>query len=311
MKKFVKKIVLFCVPVILWMLFIFYMTPNREFCFNYIQGDCEGRGKLIYERIYEDTRKIDYLFVGSSKTWNNINDELLEGLIAKPNEFQVKLYNTGYCRFGRNLDYLFCKEFLKCHHLKKIFLEVRADESTNSHPMFPYLADGSEVIEGFKALNLSVFPEIYKHLLMNLNYFRGTIQLDSIGRILAHPVQYGYNNIEKTISEKELNEYYEKEKEKTISVKPGSFKYRFSNYYLNKIKTLCDSKGIELVLVYLPSYANLTKNPLFLTEYQKLGKVILVSDSIFNNKTYWKDVAHFNSFGANAYTKYLATQLSR
>ena len=111
MKKFVNKTLIFCLPILVGLSFIFFIKTNREFCYNYVKGDCDQRGKLLYKKMYEDKNKVDYLFVGSSKTWNDINDELLENLINNPNSSHVSLFNVGYCRFGRNLDYLFCKEF--------------------------------------------------------------------------------------------------------------------------------------------------------------------------------------------------------
>ncbi|HWY12908.1 MAG TPA: hypothetical protein VN026_16355 [Bacteroidia bacterium] len=306
MKKFVKKILFFSLPILIGLSFIFFIKTNREFCYNYVKGDCDQRGKLLYKKMYEDKNKVDYLFVGSSKTWNDINDELLENLINIPNSYHARLFNVGYCRFGRNLDYLFCKEFLKRNPIKKIFLEVRADESTTSHPMFPYLANGKEVLEGALALNISLFPEIYNHLLMNVNYFRCKINLAKADSNKTNPFLHGYNNIEKTISPELLDKFYEKEIKQNDHI---SLTYRFSNYYLRKIKLLCDKKKIELNFIYLPSYANVNKTPAFLKQYEAYGKVIIAPDSIFTNKTYWKDVAHFNSFGAEAYTKFLATRL--
>lgn len=307
MKTFVKKIVLFSLPVLAGISFIFSIKTNREFCYNYVKGDCDQRGKLLYKKMYEDNNKVDYLFVGSSKTWNDINDELLENLINTGDSYQHKLFNVGYCRFGRNLDYLFCKEFLKSNQLKKIFLEVRADESTTSHPMFPYLANGKEVLEGALALNSSLLPEIYNHLLMNVNYLRCKINLAKADSNKTNAFLHGYNNVEKTISPELLDEFYRKEVKQNKST---SLTYRFSNYYLQKIKSLCDKKQIELNFIYLPSYANVNKTPAFLKQYKAYGKVIIAPDSLFTNKTYWKDVAHFNSYGATAYTKFLATQLT-
>lgn len=311
MKQFIKKIIFFSLPILIGLGFIFFIKTNREFCYNYVKGDCDQRGKLLYKKIYEDKNKVDYLFVGSSKTWNDINDELLENLINTPESYHYKLFNVGYCRFGRNLDYLFCKEFSKRNRLKKIFLEVRPDESTNSHPIYPYLADGNQVLEGALAFNGSLFSEIYNHLLMNVNYFRCKINLEIAEKNMTNAFLHGYNNIEKTISAKELDTFYEKEKSNLLDVNTNSINYHFSKYYLNKIKKLCDVKKIELVFIYLPSYANLNKAPAFKAEYEKWGKVIMAPDSIFNNKSYWKDVAHFNSYGATAYTKFLATQLTR
>jgi hypothetical protein len=311
MKRFIKKIILFSLPVLIGLGFIFFIKTNREFCYNYVKGDCDGRGKLLYKKIYEDGHKVDFLFVGSSKTWNGIDDELLENLINKPDDYHYKLFNTGYCRFGRNLDYLFCKEFAKRNRLKKIFLEVRPDESTTSHPIYPYLANGSEILEGALALNSGLFSEMYNHLLMNVNYMRCKINLEIAEKNTTHPFRHGYNNIEKIISPEELDAFCEKEKNDPLEVNTNSINYRFSNYYLNKIKKLCDVKKIELVFIYLPSYANLNKEPAFKSHYEKWGRVIMAPDSIFNTKSYWKDVAHFNSFGATAYTKFLATELTR
>lgn len=311
MKQFIKKILLFSLPILIGLSCIFFIKTNREFCYNYVKGDCDQRGKLLYKKIYEDHHKVDYLFVGSSKTWNDIDDELLENLINKPDEYHYKLFNVGYCRFGRNLDYLFCKEFAKRNNLKKIFLEVRPDESTNSHPIYPYLANGSEVLEGAFALNGALFSEVYNHLLMNVNYARCQINLEVAEKNTTNPFLHGYNNIEKIISPEELDAFYNKEKAEPLEINTNSINYRFSNYYLNKIKKLCDTKKIELEFIYLPSYANLNKAPAFKSHYEKWGKVILAPDSIFNNKSYWKDVAHFNSFGATAYTKFLATELAR
>lgn len=309
MKQFVKKIFIFSLPVLIGLTAIFFIKTNREFCYNYIKGDCDGRGKLLYKKMYEDNRKVDYLFVGSSKTWNDVNDELLEKLINASGS-QARLFNVGYCRFGRNLDYLFCKEFFKRNKLRKIFLEVRADESTTSHPIYPYLANGREVLEGARALNSHLFPELYNHLLMNINYTRCNFDFETAEVNTTNPFLHGHNNIEKTISPEKLDEFYKKEAENKENININSTSYRFSNYYLSKIKKLCDSKNTELVFLYLPSYGNVNKTPAFKSEYEKWGKVIIGPDSIFSNKNYWKDEAHFNSFGADAYSRFLAKELT-
>ncbi|MBP7807774.1 MAG: hypothetical protein KA163_00640 [Bacteroidia bacterium] len=313
MKQFVKKIVVFSLPVLIGLGFIFFIKTNREFCYNYVKGDCEGRGKILYKKIYEDKNKVDYLFVGSSKTWNDINDASLEWSINSPELPRIKVFNSGYCRFGRNLDYLFCKEFLKRNKLKKLFLEVRADESTTSHPIYSYLANGTEILEGALALNGKLLPEVYNHLLMNINFIRHTTNLEEFEINSENIPEFGFNNVDKILDAETLDEFYDSELKKTkeFGIDTSSLEYRFSNYYLNKIKKLCDSKKVELVFVYLPSYANVNKTPVFKSHYEQWGKVIIGPDSIFNNKRYWKDVAHLNSHGADAYTKFLATQLSR
>lgn len=313
MKRFIKKILLFSSPVITGLIAIFFIKTNREFCYNYVKGDCEGRGKLLYNKIYKEKNSVDYLFVGSSKTWNDIDDALLENILNSPGQSHIKMFNTGYCRFGRNLDYLFCKEFLKRNRLKKIFLEVRADESTTSHPIYSYLANGNEILEGTLALNGSLFPEIYNHLLMNINYSRCLINLETAETNTESTPRHGYNNIDRVLDTKTLDEFYVKEQKRLSEEKidTSASAYRFSNYYLSKLKKLCDNKHVELNFIYLAGYSNINKAPAFKSKYEKWGKVIMAPDSIYTNKTYWKDVAHLNTYGATAFTKFLATELTR
>ena len=66
MKRFVRKIILFGLPLAGVLVWIFFIRTDREFCYNYVKGDCDQRGKLLYKKMYEDRRKVDYLFVGSS-----------------------------------------------------------------------------------------------------------------------------------------------------------------------------------------------------------------------------------------------------
>lgn len=310
MKAFVKKIVLFSLPVFIGLLVVFFIKADREFCYNYIKGDCDTRGKLFYKRLETKSAGVDYLFVGSSKTMNGINDRLIEDSLNKRSPEHLRLYNAGYCRFGRNLDFLLCKEFSKNNALKKIFVEVRADESTTSHPMFPFLANGREILQGAKALNGKLPSELYNHSLMNLNYLRCELKLEKKEKNKYKLELHGYNNIDRVMEKEMLEEFYKDELNKNKSVDKDALEYRYSHYYLNRIKTLCEKKNIELNFIFMPSFGNTTKLPAFKEEYEKWGKVIIGPDSIFNNKSYWKDVAHFNTAGATAFSNFLAKELA-
>lgn len=311
MKEFVKKIVLFSLPIFIGLLAVFFIKADREFCYNYIKGDCDTRGKLFYKRLEKKSVGMDYLFVGSSKTMNGINDGLIEDSLNKRSQNKLRLYNAGYCRFGRNLDFLLCKEFSKNNALKKIFVEVRADESTTSHPMFPFLANGREIIQGANALNGKLPSELYNHTLMNLNYLRCELKLEKKEKNKYKLELHGYNNIDRVMERELLEEFYKEELNKNKSIDKNALEYHYSHYYLNRIKTLCDKKNIELNFIFMPSFGNTTKLPAFKEEYEKWGKVIIGPDSIFNNKSYWKDVAHFNTAGATAFSNFLAKELAR
>lgn len=313
MKLFLKKILLFVLPVLVILTVIFFKRTNREFNYSYIKGDCDARGKLFFKKLFADCNNIDYLFVGSSKTMNGINDGLIEDSLNTGDTVYLHLYNAGYCRFGRNLDYLFCKEFADEHKLKKIFLEVRTDESTSSHPVFAYLANGNEIIEGFKVFNPKVFTEVYNHTLMNLNAARCVLKLDKFERNKEDLQLHGWNNIDRIMPKADLDEYYQKEKNKLAKnlINTDAFEYIYSDFYLEKIHSLCVKQNIELNFIYLASYGNVSKTPAFKSKYEKWGKVIIGPDSIFSNPAYFKDVAHFNTAGTIAYSNFLVKELTR
>ncbi len=313
MKLFLKKILLFALPILVCLTVIFFKRTNREFNYNYIKGDCDARGKLFYKKLSGDCNNIDYLFVGSSKTMNGINDGLIDDSLNTGDTASLHLYNAGYCRFGRNLDYLYCKEFAYKNKIKKIFLEVRSDESTISHPMFAYLADGYEILEGITALNPKIFAEIYNHTLMNVNAARCVLKLEKSEKNKEKLQLHGWNNIDRILPKSELDKFYETEKKKQTEspVNTQAFEYIYSDFYLEKIRALCVERNIELNFVYLASFGNVSKEPAFKTKYEKWGKVIIGPDSIFSNPLYFKDVAHFNTAGSIAYSNFLAKELSR
>lgn len=311
MKQFIKKILLFSLPIIVGLTIVFFTNAHREFCYNYIKGDCDTRGKLFYKRLEAKSVGVDYLFVGSSKTMNGINDGLIEDSLNKYSKNKLRLYNAGYCRFGRNLDFLLCKEFSKNNNLKKIFVEVRADESTTSHPMFAFLANSREILQGIPALNGKITSEIYNHSLMNLNYLRCILNLEKKEKNKYKLELHGYNNIDHVMEKELLEEFYKEELNKNKTIDKDALEYRYSRFYLSRIKKLCDKKNIELNFIFMPSFGNTTKSPAFKEEYEQWGKVIVGPDSIFNNKSYWKDVAHFNTAGATAFSNFLAKELAR
>lgn len=299
MRVFIIKILIFLLPVAIAVAGILTLNADKGFCYNYIKGDCDERGLHLYNKL-NGTDTINYVFIGSSKTMNAINDSLIERINGK-----AQIYNAGYCRYGRNLDYLLSKDFITQKHISKLFLEVREDESTNSHPMFPYLAKTQDITESAKGLNLDLFSDVYKHILMNLDFVRKSLNIDVFENTKMMSEKYGFNTSERVESPKVLENYKLKNK-KNETVDTNKAEYRFSNFYLDKIKNECSIHKTELIFIYLPSYGNADKLPAFKNKYELYGKVILAPDSIFNNKNYWKDESHFNLNGAIAYTRYLS-----
>lgn len=285
---------------------VFLTRPTDAFLFQNSKGDCSGRSAFMYNALYKDSSLIDVAFFGSSKTMNDINDSMMMSNTGK------KFLNFGYCRFGRNLDYFFIKQFFKKHHATKIVLEVREEEGNNLHPMTAFLMPLSEISKGFYFFNPEVFSNLYNKWLCNLKYLRGELFSYSLQEPGAMKINHGFWYGNKTT---DILPLIEKRKTDSVSYivdhpqSPNQLNYN-SRYYLNLIKSICDENKAELVFLYLPSYGNIYGKPLMLTQYNFYGKVLLPPDSTAKNVLNYSDFGHLNKKGADELSLWLIKALN-
>ena len=125
-----------------FLVLIFVIPVDSRMKFEGLKDDCFNHGIWIYDRIHNNEKATDIVFLGSSLTINSINDPLIEqGL-----DNTTSVVNFGYCRLGMNMNYALWKEVLKKKKPRYLILEVREGGGRYGHPIFPYVAASEDVI---------------------------------------------------------------------------------------------------------------------------------------------------------------------
>ncbi len=100
----------------------------------------------IYERIHFDPKPTDVVFLGTSHTFNDVDDARVEDALAASYSGVTNVVNLGLPAHGRNLKYVIAKELLETRPVKLLVIEIREIESRVSHEFFPLLADSRDVV---------------------------------------------------------------------------------------------------------------------------------------------------------------------
>lgn len=128
MKKLSKNIILFFLPFLIGVVVLFLIPVNKKFSFNFVKGECDNKASWIYHRIFEDERPIDIAFMGASQTGCAIMDKTIEKLLSDSLGRNINVANLGYCRRGRDIQYVMLKELFRHKKPSILVIEVAEDE---------------------------------------------------------------------------------------------------------------------------------------------------------------------------------------
>jgi hypothetical protein len=309
MKSIIQKTALFFGLIIIPVALLFLAPYPKKFAFNYIKNDCYNHGAWIYDRINSNQEPVDIAFIGSSHTIHAFQDKKIEELL----ETNSRVTNLGYCRIGRNLEYILLKLLLEKKSPKMVVIEVNEDEAKNSHDIFPYLANSKDLFYTPTPINRDYFSDLFNGGSARLEYFKEHfIFRNKYPEI--NPELYGYTAESRIVTDLELEENEKKwqkrfkryESEMITNIK---IKYPFA--YLNKMIKMLNDKKIPFIFVYLPEYGSKMKSPKYADQYEKLSKVLIPPADILNNKTNWMDAAHLNNNGSVLLSKWIAESLKK
>lgn len=115
--------------------------------------------------------EVDYVFIGSSRTWCAIRSRQIEEAVPG-----VKVWNFGRHWVGRDIDYLLVEQLLNRHRVKHLFVEMIGQERFAPHQYAKYivspqaaLTEGKYQIRHLQAKDFwtysAILKERTKHLL--------------------------------------------------------------------------------------------------------------------------------------------------
>lgn len=303
MKKLIKNIVIFLIPIVV---IIALLPVNKRLMYQGLKDDCFNHGIWIYDRIFNNPKPIDIAFIGSSHTINGINDKL----ISKESDLG-EVVNLGYCRLGRNFSYVLLKELLLKKKPKYLVIEVREDEDRYSHPIFPYIAQSSDVFFANPLFNKDILTDLWTHLTYKIEISQDMFYKHEIP-VAIRTDDFGFASSKDTAAISTLEEIKLKRSKPKYSMSKieHDFYEKFAKVYLNKISELCIENNVKLVFLYLPGYGYSIEEPQEYETYIKLGEVLIPPKSILAGQANWHDENHLNQTGAKELSLWLNEQIN-
>ena len=283
MKEVLQKIAFFfgllAVPVVL----LFAMPYSNEFARHFIKDDCYNHGAWIFDRLTKNATPIDIAFIGSSHTIHSFQEKKMEAIL----ENHFHLANLGYCRFGRNLEYLFVKELVARKNPKLVVIEVHEDEPKNSHDIFPYLADANDLLISPTFVNRDYLSDVFKGVSGRLEQFKAKyIFQEKYPEPDLNP--YGYGESDRIATDEEFlknKQGWSKWIKRRGSPEIEQLQLKYPYAYLSETINLLNKKKIPFIFMYLPESGSNFPNPLRLDFYKQYGQVLTLPDSIVQPPT--------------------------
>jgi len=313
MKKTLSNIALFSLIPLLFLIAIFIIPVNRKYAYNFvIRGGCEGRSSWIYQRMFDSDSAIDVAFIGSSHTMSAVNDELTEKHFNDSTHRNYKFVNLGYCGFGRDFHYLITKDLLEHKKVRCIVLELNEAESQFGNGSFPNVAATSDLFGAPIAFNRSYFPDLYKGLLLRIQYFRELVTKENLQRDLPIPEsRFGFNGTDRNADLQQLEDAkrknYGPQKLTIPFVEDGLNSYAMA--YVHRIVALAEKYNVQICFLYLPEYGFPLHAEDLKNTYGRYGKIIIPDMQVLDTPTNWCDKGHLNTKAANSYSNTLANEL--
>ncbi|HBS88454.1 MAG: hypothetical protein A2W91_15000 [Bacteroidetes bacterium GWF2_38_335] len=311
MKGLFLKLILFFAGFAVLVAALFSISPDVRFRYNFIKGDCDAQGSWIYETM-RGNDKPGIVFLGSSHTLNAVNEKIIMDELKKTGTDTVSVANFGYCRYGRNLQYVLLKDLIKSNKPKMVIFEVTSEEPASSHPVFGYLAEPVDVFSAPLLLNFDYFRDIYYSFIMQTSYIKSISGMQNYDFEKVRR-KSGYHWANKVIPKNELVKSGRKRRQKFDGKSQDFFtrlEKKLPDFYLEKVISVCRENNIRIIFLYLPSYGLQDILPVDYEFYNKNGLFWNPPSEIFNNFDNWADDSHLNVSGAGKISVWLSEKIA-
>ncbi|MBN1985028.1 MAG: hypothetical protein JW761_01930 [Prolixibacteraceae bacterium] len=313
MKKLIKNSILFLLPFLVGTAGMFFIPVSKNFSYHFIRGECNNKAAWMYHRMFEDKHNTDIVFSGASQTGSAIDDKYISEKLSAATGTEISAVNFGFCRRGRDIQYVMLKDLFAQKQPKILVIEVAEDEPKKSHPVFPYLAESTDVFGSFVWFNQRFFPGLWKATAVRFEFVKSTLLGEPMSVSESRPSRFGYLSSEQIVSPGMLNENSENWQKRLGKTKPRLLRkseLNYSKHYIEKIVELARKNQCKILFLYLPESGSNLKHPLLMDYYQQFSEVIILPDEIVKNDSNWKDATHFNDSGALKTSEYILSFLS-
>lgn len=312
MARFLKHLILAALPVLLVVLAVFFTPLDRRFAYSFIEGDCSGHGKWIYDRIHENETPIDVAIIGTSVGWGLFDDAAMTSRLSEAKGKDVHVANLSYCRPGFNMRALVVQELLAAKKPNQMVVELQWNPSSGGHKMYGYVATTEMLLSPATFLYQEYPSDIMRALVVRWEQIRS--RLYPRPSYVADPSDFGYTVKLDTIDQDKMKRFHQRVRAKELY--PALTLQQRIHYYvywknMEYIAALCEDAGVELLFCYVNPFGRGVNEPRFQNRVEAIAPILYPPDSIFQNPMNYWDLVHLNRNGANAMTDFLLEELAQ
>jgi len=278
---------------------------------QYLQRHCRN-GAWLTQRL-ADTSAIEIAFLGSSHTMCAVSDALLETLLDEAGG-GPQVANLGLCRLGRTMTWALTRRLMaRSQPPRWLIVEVRVTEDRFSHPDYPYLASGADLLGAYPFWHQRYLEQLGQGLLARFQDARYALLGLPLPEAPPYVGRHGF-----VLGGERLYISPEQVPNRPLLRRPAegweAWTYaeslRFPMHYLERAVQAAQAQGTRVAFLYLPAMGRpAAQRPLELARYQAWGPVWEPPADILDPVEHWMDPAHLNEIGAEALTRWLAGQI--
>lgn len=313
MNRFLFRILLFSLFFMALLVIIITGPYDRKFGYTYLGGDYI-KSAWNYQRIFEDTNRIDVAFIGTSRTLNGIVDSLVAEHLNSICTAKVNAVNLGLKDIGSNLHYVVTKDLFEQKKPKLLVMEVREIESNHGHKYFSYIAQSNDILMAPWVINVNLISDIKNAVYSRAEYIRLYTGLSSeVPENLVHSSVYGFEENFESVDSVKFDKIIKNRNSRIVYRLPEILQnigFRYSKIYLKKIVELANDHNCQVVFLYLPYHGAPVDKPMVSDFYQQFGPIWMTNE-IFDQRELFVNPTHLGYAGAARLTQLVADSLAR
>ncbi len=312
MRKFFTKILFFVLPIILIAMPLdYFISSNLKKSVVHVDGEF-----LVWNDIYSDNIDVDIAIYGSSRAWVHISPVILKDSLG------IDAYNFGIDALNFKFQYFRHQQYLK-YNPKPNYIIVSGDSFSfereegfyNYEQILPYMLFDKDYLKNRKTFNVYSWFDYYVPL---LRYFGQTWDIVrainvAVGLENDPPARIdGYMGMNRPWNDDLENA---KDEYGTLKVKIDDEQIALFDRFLIE----CEDSGIQVILVYSPSYFESRK---FINNHEEIINVWeefaaihdllfldYTQDTMCYNRDYFYNSSHLNKTGSELFSSKLAIDL--
>lgn len=311
MRKFIFKIILLIVPIVVFMFIAdFYITDN-------LKNSHTSPGEIeVWNDIYSGNIDSDIAIYGSSRAFVHISPSILE------DSLNMNAYNFGMDGHHIKLQYLRHKEYLKYNRPPKLIIMAldafslsKRKDLYGLNQFLPYMLWNENIIEYTSSHDGFNFEDYYFPLFRYYGRMRGQNSVSEISSNISSKKTYrqrGYKGRDKKWND-DLAKAKLKMTQYSIDIYSSSINL-FEQFLLE-----CKSNNTAVILVYTPEHIEgqrFVKNrkEIFKMYHDFSKKYDLAfldysNDDICHEKDFFYNASHLNKKGSELFTRKLSYDL--